>query len=160
MRSHMPHYWRSKKPQSNKFWGANYGFTALYLFSSEVQVILFSFSFIWLSFDFVIKIFLMDKFLDIINVVVVVVWFCCSSWLAFLIMANLINLIRHFLLHWVICFESYLFVHTPIFFWKILDFLGIFYLFLIWTTIMPKLWMSGFGPLCAIARYWGSLFIL
>ena len=31
---------------------------------------------------------------------------------------------HHFLLNWVICFGGYLFVHTPIFFWKILEFLG------------------------------------
>ena len=44
--------------------------------------------------------------------VVVVVWFCRSSSLAFLISAYLINLMHHFLLHWVICFVDYfLFIH-------------------------------------------------
>ena len=45
---------------------------------------------------------------------VVVVWFCRSSSLAFLISAYLINLMHRFLLHWVICFGGYLFVHTPV----------------------------------------------
>ena len=58
-----------------------------------------------------------------VDVVVVVVWFCCSSWLAFLMMAGLINLMRHFLFHWVVCFGGDLFVHTAIFFEKILDFI-------------------------------------
>ena len=49
---------------------------------------------------------------------VVVVWFCRSCSLAFLISAYLINLMHHFLLHWLICFGGYLFVHTPIFFLK------------------------------------------
>ena len=47
---------------------------------------------------------------------VVVFWFCRSSSLAFLKSSYLINLIHHFLLHWVICFGGYLFVHTPVFF--------------------------------------------
>ena len=54
-----------------------------------------------------------------------VVWFCCSSWLASWIMTDLINLMRHFLLHWVICFGGYLFGHTSFLFWKILQVLGI-----------------------------------
>ena len=53
---------------------------------------------------------------------VVVVWFCRPSSLAFLISANLINLMHHFLLHWVICFGGYLFVHTTVFL-KYLNFL-------------------------------------
>ena len=48
-------------------------------------------------------------------VVVVVVWFCRSSSLAFLISAYLINFINHFLLHWVVCFGGYLSVHTKVF---------------------------------------------
>ena len=55
--------------------------------------------------------------------VVVVVWFCRSSSLDFLISAYLINLMHHFLLHWVTCFRGYLFVHTPVFFEKYLNFL-------------------------------------
>ena len=47
---------------------------------------------------------------------VVFVRFCHSSSLAFLISAYLINLMHHFLLHWVICFGGYLFVHTSFFF--------------------------------------------
>ena len=86
--------------------------------------------------------------------VVVVVWFCRSSSLAFLISAYLINLMHHFLLHWVIC---YLFVHTPNFLKNTWIFV-FFYLFLIWKTIMPKLWMSGVATLCAIAHYQASLF--
>ena len=46
---------------------------------------------------------------------VVVFWFSCSSWLPFLILAYLINLMHHSLLHWDICFEGYLFIHTPTF---------------------------------------------
>ena len=86
----------------------------------------------------------------------VVVWFCRSSSLAFLISAYLINLIYRFLLHWVICFGGYLFVHTPIFLKNTWIFM-FFYLFHIWLTIMPKLWMSGVGTLCAIAHYRASL---
>ena len=56
--------------------------------------------------------------------VVVVVWFCCSSWLAFLILTYYCNLMHQFLLHWVICFGGYLIVHTE-FFEKDLDFFGI-----------------------------------
>ena len=48
----------------------------------------------------------------------IVVWFCCSSWLAFPIMAELIKLMRLFLFHWVICFGGALFVHKHFFFWK------------------------------------------
>ena len=54
--------------------------------------------------------------------VVVVVRFCRSSLLAFLILAYLNNLMHHFLLHWVICFGDFLFVHTPFFFLKYLNF--------------------------------------
>ena len=60
-----------------------------------------------------------------------------------------------FILQWVICVWGDLFVHT--------HFLGknfkfwIFYLFLIWRTFMPKMWMSGVGTLCANAHYRASL---
>ena len=62
--------------------------------------------------------------LDVINVIVV--RFCCSSWLAFLVMADLINLMLHFFtplnyLRWRRSFCSYTF------FWKILLFLWVFY---------------------------------
>ena len=57
-------------------------------------------------------------------VVVVVVWFCCSSWLAFLILTYYSYLMHRFLLHWVICFGGYLIVHTE-FFEKDLGFFGI-----------------------------------
>ena len=40
--------------------------------------------------------------------------FWCSFWLAFLLMADLINLMRHFLLCWVVCFGGFVFVHAPI----------------------------------------------
>ena len=53
---------------------------------------------------------------------VVVVWFCCSSWLAFLILTYYSNLMHQFLLHWVICFGGYHIVHTE-FFEKDLGFL-------------------------------------
>ena len=74
--------------------------------------------------------------------VVVVVWFCCSFWPAFLILTYYSNLMHQFLLHWVICFGGYLIVHTE-FFEKDLGFFGIrkkiifgfFYLFLIWSPI-------------------------
>ena len=46
---------------------------------------------------------------------VVVVWFCRSSSLAFFISTYLINLMHHFLLHWVLCFGGYLFVYRPVF---------------------------------------------
>ena len=111
-----------------------------HIFFSELQVILFSFSFFWRYFDFVVA------------------WFCCSSWLAFLLLAYLMNLMHYLLLHWVICFGGCLFVHTPIVFLKNTWVFGIFYLFLIWQKIMPKLWMSGVGTLCAIAHYRVSLF--
>ena len=65
--------------------------------------------------------------------VVVVVWFCCSSWLALLILTYYSNLMHQFSLHWGICFGGYLIVHTE-FFEKDLDFLGfaknIFWVFL------------------------------
>ena len=57
------------------------------------------------------------KFFDVINV------YCSSSWLAFLKLAYLINLMHHFKRHWAIWFGSYLFVH-PTFFKKITWFLG------------------------------------
>ena len=69
-----------------------------------------------------------------------------------------------FLLHWDIFFGGYLFAHT-LFFLKQKRFLGFgfpkiifgfFYLFHIWQTIMPKLWMSGVGTLCAVAHYRAS----
>ena len=47
--------------------------------------------------------------------VVVVVWFCFSSWLAVLILTYYSNLMHQFLLHWVICFGGYLIVHTEFF---------------------------------------------
>ena len=56
--------------------------------------------------------------------VVVVVWFCCSSWLAFLTLTYYSNLMHQSLLHWVICFGGYLIVHTE-FFEKDLGFFGI-----------------------------------
>ena len=49
---------------------------------------------------------------------IVVVWFCHSSSLAFLISAYLINVMHQFLLQWVIFFGGCLFVHTPVFFLK------------------------------------------
>ena len=54
----------------------------------------------------------------------VVVWFFWLSWLTCLIIAYLINLRHHFLLHWVICFGGYLFANT--FFWKKNQFFFIF----------------------------------
>ena len=48
-------------------------------------------------------------------VVVVVVWFCRSSWLAFLILTYYSNLMHQCLLQWVICFGGYLIVHTEFF---------------------------------------------
>ena len=59
-------------------------------------------------------------------VVVVVVLFCCSFWLTFLISAYHINLKLQFLVHWVICFGSYLIVHTQ-FVWKILGLFCVFW---------------------------------
>ena len=54
---------------------------------------------------------------------VVNVWFCCSSWLSLLILAYLKNLMHpFFLLHRVICFGGYLFVHKPNFFEKYMNF--------------------------------------
>ena len=64
------------------------------------------------------------NFLMQLMFVVVVVWFCCSSWLAFLILTYYRNLMHQFLLHWVICFGGYLLVHTE-FFEKDLGFFGI-----------------------------------
>ena len=57
----------------------------------------------------------------LIILVVIVVWFCCWSWLAFLIMADLINLMWWFLLQGVIFVGGDL---SYTFFWKILEFLG------------------------------------
>ena len=94
------------------------------IFSGELQVILFIFSFIWRYFDVVIKFFFKRTNFLMELMFVVVVWFCRSSSLAFLISAYLINLMHHFLLHWIICFGGYLFVHTPVFFFeKYLNFL-------------------------------------
>ena len=87
-------------------------------FLGELHIILFIFSFIWRYFDFVIKFcfFKTDiNFLMKLMFVVVDVWFCRLSSLAFLILAYLINLLHHFLLHWFICFVGYIFVHTPVF---------------------------------------------
>ena len=88
---------------------------------------------------------------------VAVVWFCCFSWLDFLLFAFLICLMHHFLFHWVICLGGYLFVQTPIFFWKKTCIFRVFCVFFICYTIMPKLWMSGVRTLCAIANYRASL---
>ena len=44
---------------------------------------------------------------------------------------NLINLFIIFILHWVICFGGYFFVHTPFFLNNTWIF-GVFCLFLIW----------------------------
>ena len=54
--------------------------------------------------------------------VVIVVWFCFSSWLAFLIMTDLMNLMQHFLLNRDVCVGGDPCSFT--FFWKILEFLG------------------------------------
>ena len=51
--------------------------------------------------------------------VVIVVWFCCSSWLAFLVMANLINLMLHFLTS--LCYQRWRLFFINISVWKILD---------------------------------------
>ena len=56
--------------------------------------------------------------------VVVVVWFCCSSWLPFLILTYYSILMHQCLLHWIICFGGCLIVHTE-FFGKDLGFFGI-----------------------------------
>ena len=41
-----------------------------------------------------------------------VAWLRCSSWVSFLKMANLINIVQLFLLHWFICFGGdLLFIH-------------------------------------------------
>ena len=80
-------------------------------FSSAVRVVLFSVSFIWSNFDFVIKVcFFLNGHagLDVNKIVFVVVWFCCSSWLASLMLAGLTNLMRHFLLQRVMLFVGYL----------------------------------------------------
>ena len=77
-------------------------------------------------------------------------------------MADLINLMRHFLLHCVICVGSDHFVHTH-FFEKYLNFFGVFYLFLIWchlVTFMAKIRMSVVGTVCANAQYRAPLFQL
>ena len=42
--------------------------------------------------------------------VVIIVWFCCLSWIVFLIMTDFINLMRHFSLHWVFCVGDDVFV--------------------------------------------------
>ena len=72
---------------------------------------------------------------------VVVVWFCRSCSLAFLISAYLINLMHLFLLHWVICFGGYLFVHTPVFFnntWIFCVFLSVPHLVDKYTKIVDE----------------------
>ena len=51
-----------------------------------------------------------------------VAWFCCWSWHAFLKVADLINLLRRFLVHWVVCLGSDLFVQAQIAFEKCLNF--------------------------------------
>ena len=56
-------------------------------------------------------------------VVVVVVWFCPSSSLAFLISALLVKFNASFLTPLSFYFGGYLFVHTPVFFEKYLTFL-------------------------------------
>ena len=95
-----------------------------HIISVKVQVVRFSFSFSGRYLLSVIKFFLNGhKVLDVINVCCC----CClilSSRLAFLVMADLVNLIRHFLLHWSICVAGNIFVHTPIFWKKYLYILG------------------------------------
>ena len=58
--------------------------------------------------------------------VVLVVWFCYSSWLLFLISAYHSNLKIQFLFQWVLLFGGYFIVHTQ-FFWKILGLLWVFW---------------------------------
>ena len=75
------------------------------------------------------------KVLDVTNVCC----YCClillfvtlMTLLALLIMANLINLIRYFLLR-IFVGGDHFFKH--LFLWKVLEFLGVFYLFFIWLT--------------------------
>ena len=55
----------------------------------------------------------------------VIVWFCISSSLAFLLMAVRINLMRRFLLCQIICVAGDPLVRKP-FFWKIFQFLSCF----------------------------------
>ena len=61
-----------------------------------------------------------DKIFNVINI-------CCCLILPFVFARFLniglsINLMHHFLLHWIICFGGYLFFHTPVFFEKYLTF--------------------------------------
>ena len=90
-----------------------------HIFFGELQIILFKFSFFWSYFDFVKFCFFKTDIKFLMKLMfVVVAWFCCSSWLAFLLLAYLMNLMHHLLLHRVICFGDSLFVHTPIVFFE------------------------------------------
>ena len=83
---------------------------------------------------------------------VVFVWFCCSSLLAFLKMANLINLMRPFFtplsyLRWRQSFCSYIFLKIN---WKILEILSVVHL--------VDIYAKRVGTLCANAHYRASLY--
>ena len=74
-----------------------------YIFSVEIQIVLFSLNFSDAIVPLLLVLFFTTdiKFLMLL-MFVVVVWFCCSSQLAFLILAYPINLMHHILLHWKI----------------------------------------------------------
>ena len=77
-------------------------------------------------------------------VVLVVVQFCCSSCLAFVIMADHINLMRNFSLIEVFAFEAiFLFIHK--FFEKYLKYRGL---------LSVLIWICGVEKSCANAHYW------
>ena len=73
--------------------------------------------------------------------VVFVDCFCCSSWLAFLIMADLINVMRHFCSTELFAFEAIFCSQT--FFLKNIWIFGVFYLFLFGRHLCQKCGWAG-----------------
>ena len=91
--------------------------------------LLFSFSFLWSYFDFFTEFCFLKRTKFLMSLLFVVcVWFCCSSLLAFLILAYLITLMPHFFftslcyLLWRLFFRSYNLALEAIRFEKYLNF--------------------------------------
>ena len=112
-----------------------------HIFSCEVQVILFSFGFIWCHSDLVDK-FCLDghRILDEIKV-------CCFCLILLFVLTRFFNDGRSHQSdaaisnHWIICFAGNFFLLAP-FLEKTIGYSGVSDLFHIWYTTMQKLWMS------------------
>ena len=128
-----------------------------HIFSIKVQIVLFNFCFICCYLMFFFKMDIKFRMQVRFVVFVVVVWFCSSSRLAFIIMADLISLMRFFYSNEVLALESiFFFIHR--FFVKTLIFWG-FSSCSFGSQLFQKCeWVA--GTLCTNAHYRASLFTL